>query len=197
MNSLAQPAEIPTVEPRAWLKRPRRIHGFLAAIFAMIAFDFALALQLASSSADAGGEANVLNAVVFFLVFAGPCAWVAWRVATAGLWIGPEGLVIRGPFRSWAVQPGEALRFVRGVEKGTGNGTPCPMLERTDGDPIGVWALGREGLPRSYDKYLGELEPLCEQLNQLLKQQQPGARPGSWALPASEGSGAVGSKLTA
>lgn len=139
----------------------------------MIVFDFVLAVQLASSSAGAGGEANVLNAVVFFLVFAGPCAWVAWRVATSGLWIGPEGLVIRGPFRSWAVQPEEALRFATGVQKGTGNGTPCPMLERTDGEPVGVWALGREGWIWSYDKHLEELEPLCEQLNQLLRQQQP------------------------
>lgn len=182
MNSLAQPAAIPAVAPRAWLKRSRRIRGFLVAIFGLIAFDFALAVQLVSSSADASGEANVLNAAVFFLVFAGPCAWVAWRVATAGLWIGPEGLVIRGPFRSWAVQPEEALRFVPGVQKGTGNGTPCPMLERTDGDPLGVWALGREGLVWSFDRYLEELEPLCEQLNQLLTQQQP--RGAAWSEAA-------------
>lgn len=138
----------------------------------MIVFDLVLAVQLAPSSA-ASGNVDLLNAVAFFVVFAGPCGWVAWRVATSGLWIGPEGLVIRGLFRSWAVRPAEALRFAPGVEKGAGNGTPCPMLERTDGDPVGVWALGREGWVWSYDRHLEELEPLCERLNQLLKQQQP------------------------
>jgi hypothetical protein len=171
MTSLAHDAAMPAVAPRAWLRRSRRVRGFLIAISGMIVFDFVLAVQLASASADAGGTAGVLNAVVFFLVFAGPCGWVAWRVARSGLWVGPEGLVIRGPFRSWAVQPGEALRFAPGVEKGTGNATPCPMLERTGGDPVGVWALGREGWPWSYDEHLDELEPLCERLNQLLSQQ--------------------------
>jgi hypothetical protein len=179
MTSFAQPVAIPAVAPRAWLKRSPRIRGFLVATVGIIVFDFVLAVQLASSSAGADGEAGVFNAVVFFLVFAGPCAWVAWRVARSGLWIGPEGLVIRGPFRSWAVQPEEALRFTTGVEKGTGNATPCPMLERADGDPVGVWALGREGWVWSYDKHLEELEPLCEQLNQLLKQQQP--RRAAWS----------------
>jgi hypothetical protein len=175
MTSLVHDAAIPAVAPRAWLRRSRRIHGFLIAISGMIVFDFALAVQLASASADAGGKADVLNAVVFFLVFAGPCGWVSWRVARSGLWIGPEGLVIRGPFRSWAVQPSEALRFAPGVQRGTGNGTPCPMLERADGDPVGVWALGRESWAWSYDEHLEDLEPLCERLNQLLRQQHRGA----------------------
>ncbi len=139
----------------------------------MIVFDFILALQLASSSNARGGTASALNGVVFFLVFAAPCVWFGWQIARAGLWIGPDGLVIRGPLRKWKVQPSEAVRFAPGVQRGAGNGTPCPILERVDGTPVGVWALGREGLIWSFDNYLEELKPLCDWLNQLLEEQYP------------------------
>lgn len=166
-------AEIPVLAPNEWLRRPRRIRRCVLAAVAMIAFDFILALRLASLPNADGGTTSLLNGLIFFLVFAAPCVWFAWRIARSGLWIRPGGLLIRGPLRVWRIQPSEAVRFVPGVQRGAGNGTPCPMLERLDGPPVGVWALGREGWIWRYDNYLEGLEPLCDRLNRLLDQQYP------------------------
>jgi hypothetical protein len=161
------------VAPNEWLRRPRRIRLFVLAAAAMIVFAFLMALQLASSPNAHNGTAKPLSGIVFFLAFAVPCVWLGWRVARSGLLIGPDGLLVRGPLRDWRVQPSEAVRFAPGVQRGAGNGTPCPILKRVNGAPVGVWALGREGLIWNYNNYLEEFEPLCERLNQLLAQQCP------------------------
>jgi hypothetical protein len=56
------------------------------------------------------------------------------------------------------------------------------MLTRDGGPPVGVWALGREGWVWRYDRHLTELEPLCDELNTVLRRVRAGAgiaeRPG-------------------
>ena len=86
----------------------------------------------------------------------------ARRVGRAGLWMGPAGLVVRGPLRTWEVPGNNAVSFSPGVQPSAGNGTPCPILTRSDGSTIGVWALGREGLVFNFDTHLEELRPLCD-----------------------------------
>ncbi len=47
------------------------------------------------------------------------------------------------------------------------------MLESVNGQSIGIWALGREGVVWKFDQYLEEAEPLCHELNQLLETLYP------------------------
>ena len=133
------------------------------------------------------GEALTPGAIaglaVFLALFVGLPLLFAWRIGTAGIWIGREGIVVQGPLRTWTIPLEEAHVFSPGVQPGYGpNGTPCPMLTRDGGRPVGVWALGREGWVWRYDRYLSELEPLCDELNAVLRRVQEGAgiaeRPG-------------------
>ena len=66
-------------------------------------------------------------------------------------------------------------RFHPGVA-GAGNGTPCPVLVRTDGRPVGVWALGSEAFTFGYRRALEDMRPLCEELDKLLAGVQPSAQ---------------------
>ena len=86
-------------------------------------------------------------------------------IARSGLWIGTDGIVIRGPLRTRRVPGDSVVSFAPGVEAGYGNGTPCPVLTRSDGSKIGIWALGREGLVWNFGEHLEEMRPLCDELN--------------------------------
>lgn len=173
MTELIPAVKFPAVRPNDRLHRPLRIRVCIFSASVMIVFYFVLALQLASDSRSDLGVTPVIGGAVFFLAFAVPSAWLAWRISRAGLWIGADGILIRGPLRTWRIRQSEAVRFVPGVQSGPGNGTPCPMLERVKGAEVGVWALGIEGLIWKFDEYLEELEPLCGQLNELLEEQLP------------------------
>jgi hypothetical protein len=93
----------------------------------------------------------------------------ARRVARAGVWLGPEGIVVRGPFITHTVSFADAEEFVPGLQGGAGNGTPCPTLKRRPGRLVGVWALGRRNIVFRYPRLFGEIQPLCDELNELLE----------------------------
>lgn len=101
----------------------------------------------------------------------------AGRVAKAGLWVGPDGIVVRGPFRTRRVALGDAEIFAPGLQGRGGNGTPCPMLERRGGPAVGVWALGRRNIWFRYQRLCGEIQPLCDQLNGLVETLRSGPPP--------------------
>ena len=67
--------------------------------------------------------------------------------------MGPAGSSSGGPLRTWEVPGNSAVSFSPGVQPSYGNGTPCPILTRSDGSTIGVWALGREGLVWGFDSH--------------------------------------------
>lgn len=110
---------------------------------------------------------------LFFLALAAPGVVLARRMVITGLWIGRDGIVIRGPFSTRRVSLENADVFVPGVAGG-GNGTPCPLLRLKPRGTIGVWALGREGVIFRYERYLAALKPLCEELNAVLSATKSG-----------------------
>jgi hypothetical protein len=93
---------------------------------------------------------------------------LAKRLRQAGVWLGADGIVVRNPLRTWTVPINDVDSFAADVASGGGNGTPCPLLRQRHGRPIGVWALGREGVVWRFGRYQHELEPLCDQLNAVL-----------------------------
>jgi hypothetical protein len=112
---------------------------------------------------------NDVGIVAICAALAAVVFWVAYRMFKAGLWIGPVGVVVRGALRTKTIGLPDVDSFGPGLLAGPGNGTPCPMLKRRDGPPVGVWALGREGVIWRYASYAEELKPLCDELNDLLQ----------------------------
>lgn len=116
-------------------------------------------------------------AVVFFLLVVVASVAFAARLARVGVRIGADGVVVKGPMRTWRLALSDIIRVEAAVQRGAGNGTPCPVLIRRKGRPVGVWALGKEGVVLRYRRYLEDLQPLCEELDQLLqKMRDAGAR---------------------
>jgi hypothetical protein len=96
----------------------------------------------------------------------------AWCVGRTGLWIGPGGVVVRGFIRTRTVPLLEARAFAPGIHGSIGNGYPAPGLERIGKDPIPIFCFGREGAVWKFDQYLEELQPVCDELNALLRRVQ-------------------------
>jgi hypothetical protein len=167
------PASI-AVAPETWMRGSRRTR--LSAAFAA-GWSIAFAAMFAATlfAPDHGAQASVGAYVVlgvFFLGVASVGLLFAHRLATAGLMMRSDAVVVRNPLRTVRLAPSDVDGFVPGVTPGVGNGTPCPSLRRRGGRAIGVWALGREGVIWRFGRYEQELEPLCDQLNVVLKNLQ-------------------------
>jgi hypothetical protein len=155
------------VLPHVWIRNRRRTRAWAAIA---VAWSLAFASLLVTSGAFKGprtlGETLALSA--FYFGIAGAGLVLARRVARAGLWIGPDAIVVRGPFRTQSVALVDAARFVPGLQGRGGNGTPCPMLERDACRPVGVWALGQRNIWFRYQRLCQEIQPLCDELNELV-----------------------------
>jgi hypothetical protein len=153
-----------------WIRNRRRtrVWAGLAVLWSVV---FACLMFIPGNLSTAGYVA--LGALYFGI--AGLGLVFARRVATAGVWIGPEGIVVRGPFRTQSVRLADAQAFVPGLQGGAGNGTPCPTLKRRGGRAVGVWALGRRNIVFRYQRLFGEIQPLCDELNELLTAVQSAA----------------------
>jgi hypothetical protein len=156
------------VAANVWIRTARRTRTFAALAYLNAAGWVAIALDVLSKPHYRENTANLIAMQVFLLGVAAISVLVGRRLARCGLWLSRDEILVVGPLRSWRLGVGEAVGFEPGVQGG-GNGTPCPVLERTNGRPIGVWALGRDGLIASNRRFLGELRPLCEELNELLR----------------------------
>jgi hypothetical protein len=151
-----------------WIRNRRRTRAWAAiAVLWSVVFAGLLFLPGASHRQRTLSEYLVLG--VFYFGIAALGMAFAGRVANAGLWIGPEGIVVRGPFRTRAVALDDAAIFAPGLQGRGGNGTPCPMLERRDGRAVGVWALGRRNIWFRYQRLCQEIQPLCDELNELVE----------------------------
>jgi hypothetical protein len=90
---------------------------------------------------------------------------LAYRKTRAGLRLAGDGIIIRGPLRTWHLNLADAETFKPGL---WGFGTPCPLLHVRSGKTVGIWSLGGPGWSWRYATTLRELEPLCDDLNELL-----------------------------
>jgi hypothetical protein len=150
-----------------WIRNRRRTRTW-AVIAASWSVVFACLLFV---SGDLNGQGTVgvyAGLAVFYFGIAAIGMAFAGRVARAGLWIGPDGIVVRGPFRTRLIGLDDAANFAPGLQGRGGNGTPCPMLERRGGRAIGVWALGRRNIWFHYERLCQEIQPLCDELNELV-----------------------------
>jgi hypothetical protein len=162
-------ADTPGVAPNAWICNRRRTRAW-AGIAALWSVVFASLLFLPGHApSHARPVAYVVVGAFYFGIAALGIAF-AGRVARSGLWIGANGIVVRGPFRTCSVALDDAEVFGPGLQGRGGNGVPCPMLTRRDGPAVGVWALGRRNIWFRYRRICQEIEPLCGELNELVAQ---------------------------
>jgi hypothetical protein len=165
-NSIAGPDRV-EVARGVWIRNRRRtrVWATVAALWSVV---FACLLFTSGTLNGSKTLGDYLAFGAFYFGIAALGMGFAGRVAKAGLWIGPDGIVVRGPFRTRSVSIADAQAFVPGLQGGAGNGTPCPMLERRDGRPVGVWALGRRNIVFRYQRLFAEIQPLCDELNELV-----------------------------
>jgi hypothetical protein len=156
-----------TVAADVWLRNaPRtRVGAWIAALWSLAIAG--LVFLPGRLPFDAPVAATVLVIAVYFAV-AGAGLALAGRVARAGVRVGAEAIVIRGPFRTQVIAVADARRFAPGLQGRGGNGVPCPVLERRSGGQAGVWALGRRNIWFDYARMCAELQPLCDELNALV-----------------------------
>ena len=165
LSMAGQMSSANAVGVNVWMRRRGRTRAFSGLASASALWFAAMALAVVV-------DADTIGAAVGGVPLAGMAcvaAAFAHRIARAGLWMAPDGIVVRGPVRSWSLSVHEADGFAVGIQQSIGNGTACPMLQRADGHPIGVWALGREGLVWRFPRHVRELEPLCGELNRILE----------------------------
>jgi hypothetical protein len=152
------------VAPGRWLRNRRRTR-----VWSVLALAWAVAMvvvMLLPGRIPRGGPVlAAVGVVALYLVVAAAGVALAWRVERSGVWIGPDAIVIRGPFRTRTVALVDAGRFTPGLQGAGGNGVPCPLLSRGSGPGVGVWALGRRNVWFDYDRLCAEIAPLCDALN--------------------------------
>jgi hypothetical protein len=158
-GQIARSEPVP-VAPRAWIRNWRRTRAW-----ALIATLYGLVF--AGLPFLSGGHSAGLTA--FDVALAAAALVLAVRVVRSGVWIGADGLVVRGPFRTLTVAPQDAGPFTPGLQGRAGNGTPCPMLQRRGQRAVGVWALGQRNIWFRYDRLCQEIQPLCDELSTLVE----------------------------
>jgi hypothetical protein len=151
-----------------WIRNRRRTRTW-AAIAALWSVVVASLLFVPGDHGRHRTLGEYLVLAVFYLGIAAVGMIFARRVARAGLWIGREGVVVRGPFRTRSVALEDAASFAPGLQGRGGNGTPCPMLERRGGRAVGVWALGQRNIWFRYRRLCDEIQPVCDELNSLVE----------------------------
>ncbi|MEA2210790.1 MAG: hypothetical protein QOF83_738 [Solirubrobacteraceae bacterium] len=158
----------PAVAATMWIRNARRTRAWAAIAVLWAVIMAGLRFRSGGHPTDVTLVGNlILGALFFGMAILG--LLVAGRVARAGLWVGRDGIVVRGPFRTAVVPIDEAGLFAPGLQGAGGNGTPCPMLSRRDGAGVGVWALGRRNVWFRYERLCQEIQPLCDELNGLVE----------------------------
>lgn len=160
-----------SIEPNTWIRKQRRTRQFatFAVCWSLAMLVIPLIVLLGDNSNWHNTPGNDVGLSLFFVALAAPGFWMARRLAGAGLWMGADSIMVRGPVRTRTLALADVNSFAPGVLAGGNNGTPCPVLKRAHGPAVGVWALGREGVFWRYARYADEMEPLCDELNDLLR----------------------------
>lgn len=155
------------VAPGVWLRNRRRTRAW-AAIAAAWSVGFACLVFIPGRLPSNGPAAETVVLIAFYFGIGAFGVALARRVARAGVRIGSDGIVVRGPFRTHTMALADAGRFAPGLQGRGGNGVPCPMLTRRGRGAAGVWALGQRNIWFRYSRLCDELQPLCDDLNRLV-----------------------------
>jgi hypothetical protein len=155
------------VARNAWLRNSRRTRAW-AAISAAWSIVFTGLVFIPGRLPADSSVGETVTLIVFYFGIGAIGLVLACRIARAGVWIGPDEIVIRGPFRTRSISGGDGGRFAPGLQGRGGNGVPCPILERQGDGVAGVWALGQRNVWFRYSRMCDELQPLCDQLNELV-----------------------------
>jgi hypothetical protein len=156
-----------------WIRNRRRTRSW-AAIAVLWSVVFASLLFVSGGFHGHRTVGDYLGLGVFYFGIAALGMAFAGRVARAGVRIGPDGILVRGPFRTRSIALDDTADFAPGLQGRGGNGTPCPMLARRGGQAIGIWALGRRNIWFRYERLCREIQPLCDELNELVEAQRSG-----------------------
>jgi hypothetical protein len=162
------------VAPLVWIRNRRRTRAWAAVA---VAWSAAFASLLFVGGDLDGSLPASLALGAFYFGIAALGIVLAVRIARAGVWLGRPGIVVRGPFRTQTVALDHAGCFGPGLQGAGGNGTPCPMLERESRRAVGVWALGRRNIWFRYQRLCDEIQPLCDDLNELVRSLRAEERP--------------------
>ncbi len=163
-----------TVLPDAWIRNRRQTVGFGSLSIAFGAFWVGLTIYFLSGSQNSDQSAATRGIVAAFaLLLAFGFVLFGIRQLRAGLWIGADQTVIRGPLRVQQVPTDQVNGFVVGRAL-----APCAVLQQSQGRPVPVSALMRGGWRKAREPlHAKELEPVCEQLNGVLASLQTENRP--------------------
>jgi hypothetical protein len=157
------------VAANIWIRNERRTRLSAGAVAAFSIAFAAIVFLIPAHPHFQRARGEYVVELAFILGVAAIFALLARRIACSGLLLASERVVVRGLVRTKSFSLADVEGVSPGVLHGFGNkGTPCPMVRVRHARPAGVWALGQEGW-RSNRAYLEALEPLCDELNQLLE----------------------------
>ncbi|HEY8083489.1 MAG TPA: hypothetical protein VIE64_08070 [Solirubrobacterales bacterium] len=160
------------VVPGTWMRKRGPAIWLGAPVLAVIGLFFAAGVIFAPMDASPGESIGTLVAVELMLIaIAALFITAAVRMARAGLRISAQGVSLRGVLRTWNLSLAEVEQFVPGTfSSGLVRSDIGVKLAQRQGNDLIVWAM-RGSAPSSGDKLeaaLTELQPLCDELNELL-----------------------------
>ena len=160
---------------RVWMRRSGHTRSQAGVTFVMTLFFGLFAVGLL-------GQPNTFELLAVKVMFAGAAiasAALTRGCVRAGLWIAPDGIVVRGPMRTWRLALVDVDRFdhavvgpglVHGfVTESTKQRTREVWVHRKDGPPIIVWALRHDGPIWVWERRAREREEQIVALNAVLK----------------------------
>jgi hypothetical protein len=153
---------------RTWIRITRRNSGFAVAYFLLTAW---LVVMLAAVIGEfARGPAAVwLPLGVLLLAMAVLSVRLAYGWAWAGLLVGADEIVVRGPWRTRRIARPWAERFDAGLQRtSVGNPTPGILLRLGDGSTVNVAALATESMVWSSERKVARWTATAAALNELL-----------------------------
>jgi hypothetical protein len=168
----------------------RCVNGLMAIVCAAcFATLFVTGIALTAAGSPAWLLASIAVAPVVYLL----CR-IAINVWRARLTITTAEVVVAGATRTHRVPLEQIDRFEpRVVHSGVGgNGTPMIVLRRHTADPIGVYALSRQGFVWNFKKIVRSLEPQASELNEILARARSSGTSPSGAVPNAGARGAQG-----
>jgi hypothetical protein len=154
-----------------WLRHDDGGRALVVGLSGLMAALFGLPLLGLVTLAGKSSATDLITAALALGLPASAFGWLAFRRARAGLRLAGTGADLRGVLGSHQLALAEVDRFEPGVF------TSLPLhreigvkLIRRDGTDLDVWAMaaGSAATDAGVGEALAELQPLCDELNQLL-----------------------------